>query len=128
MLRRSHPLSHFLIFLTIFPAFAQQAKAQATSAPVSAPAVQDESKTAVSDEAQTAALAKAAQNPIANLISFPLQNNTSFGIGQYNRTQNVLNIQPVIPLHLTKDWNLITRTILPVIWQPNDQTTQGWFG
>jgi len=81
-----------------------------------------------SDEDRTASLAKAAQNPIANLISFPLQNNTAFGIGPYERAQNVLNIQPVIPFHITEKWNLITRTILPVVWQPNDQPTQGWFG
>lgn len=78
-----------------------------------------------SDEDRTAALAKAAQNPIANLISFPLQNNTAFGIGPYERAQNVLNIQPVIPFHISEKWNLITRTILPVVWQPNDQPTQG---
>ena len=81
-----------------------------------------------SDEDRTAALAKAAQNPIANLISFPLQNNTAFGIGPYERAQNVLKIQPVIPFHISEKWNLITRTILPVVWQPNDQPTQGWFG
>jgi hypothetical protein len=40
----------------------------------------------------------------------------------------VLNIQPVIPFHVAKNWTLITRTILPVVWQPNDQPTQGWFG
>ena len=83
---------------------------------------------AESEESKTAALAKAAQNPVANLISFPLQNNTNFGIGPYERAQNVLNIQPVIPFHITENWNLITRTILPVVWQPNDQPTQGWFG
>src|SRR5277367_3520718 len=49
------------------------------------------------DEAKTAALAKAAQNPIADLISFPLQNNTSFGIGPYERAQNELLIEPVLP-------------------------------
>src|SRR5271157_5459392 len=81
-----------------------------------------------SEESKTAALAKAAQNPVANLISFPLQNNTAFGIGPYERAQNVLNIQPVIPFHISEKWNLITRTILPVVWQPNDQPTQGWFG
>ncbi|MGB7553787.1 MAG: neuromedin U [Candidatus Korobacteraceae bacterium] len=81
-----------------------------------------------SEESKTAALAKAAQNPVANLISFPLQNNTNFGIGPYERAQNVLNIQPVIPFHISEKWNLITRTILPVVWQPNDQPTQGWFG
>jgi hypothetical protein len=45
----------------------------------------------------TAALVKATQNPVANLISVPLQNNSNFGIGAYNRTGDVFNIQPVIP-------------------------------
>ena len=83
-----------------------------------------------SEEARTAALAKAAQNPVADMISFPMQNNTNFGIGPYGRDQDVLNFQPVIPLHLTKNWNLITRTILPVVWQPDasQPTGQGWYG
>jgi len=59
-----------------------------------------------------------AQNPIANLISLPFQNNTNFGVGQLDNTQNVLNIQPVIPISLNQDWNLITRSIMPVIYQP----------
>ena len=66
----------------------------------------------------TEALQKATQNPVANLISVPLQNNTNFGVGPHNGTQNVLNIQPVIPVHLTPNWNLINRVILPVAWQP----------
>ena len=67
---------------------------------------------------------------MADLISVPLQNNTNFGIGTYSRDQDVLNIQPVIPLHLTKNWNLITRTILPIVWQPDasQPTGQGWYG
>jgi len=64
-------------------------------------------------------LAKLAQNPIANLISVPFQNNTNFGYGPEDGTQNILNIQPVIPITLNKDWNLITRTIFPLIWQPD---------
>lgn len=63
----------------------------------------------------TEELAKAAQNPIANMMSFPFQNNTNFGIGPYNRTQNVLNIQPVLPFF---NGRLITRTIMPFISQP----------
>jgi len=65
------------------------------------------------------ALAQAVQNPVADLISLPLQNNTNFGFGPHDRTQNVLNIQPVIPISLGSDWNLITRTIMPVITQPD---------
>lgn len=64
-------------------------------------------------------LAKQAQNPIANLISLPLQNNTNFGIGPDDETQNILNIQPVWPFSINADWNLITRTILPVVSQPD---------
>jgi hypothetical protein len=64
------------------------------------------------------ALRNAAQNPVASLISVPVQENWNFGIGPANRTQNVLNIQPVIPISLSKDWNLITRWITPVIFQP----------
>ncbi len=63
-------------------------------------------------------LAKAAQNPIANMISVPLQNNVNTGIGPGDETQNILNIQPVYPISLGDNWNVITRTILPVISQP----------
>jgi hypothetical protein len=69
-------------------------------------------------EQDAAALAKAAQNPIADMISLPLQNNTNFDVGPLKQTQNVLNIQPVLPFTLNADWNLITRTIVPVISQP----------
>ena len=68
--------------------------------------------------ATTEELAKAAQNPIASLISLPLQNNTNFNFGPQEKTQNILNVQPVLPFELTDKWNLITRTILPLISQP----------
>jgi len=60
-------------------------------------------------------LAKLAQNPLANMMSFPLQNNTTFGIGDDDRTSNVLNFQPVLPFF---DGHLITRTIIPLVSQP----------
>ena len=63
-------------------------------------------------------LAQTAQNPVANVISLPFQNNTNFSFGPLEKTQNILNIQPVIPFSLGQNWNLITRTILPVISQP----------
>ena len=65
-----------------------------------------------------AALAQAAQNPIADMISVPFQSNTNFNVGPLNKTQEILNIQPVYPINLSSEWNLITRTILPVISQP----------
>ena len=64
-------------------------------------------------------LAEQAQNPVAKLISLPFQNNFGFGIGPNNVTQWVLNVQPVIPISLGPDWNLITRTITPIINQPS---------
>lgn len=70
------------------------------------------------EQAPTSDLESKIQNPIANLISLPFQNNTDFGIGPDNRTRNTLNIQPVIPLNLNENLNLITRTILPIISQP----------
>jgi hypothetical protein len=71
-------------------------------------------------EQDTEALARAAQNPVADMISIPFQDNIGFGYGPANKdTQNVLNIQPVIPLHVTEDWNVITRTILPIVSQPS---------
>ena len=70
-------------------------------------------------------LAKKTQNPVADLISVPFQNNTNFGLGPHNRAQNILNIQPVVPLNLTDDWNLITRTIVPILRQPDLAKTTG---
>jgi hypothetical protein len=77
----------------------------------------------------TEALAKATQNPVASLISVPFQNNTNFAIGPYDRTQNVLNVQPVIPAKISPHWMLISRIIQPIVWQPySSQTTGGEFG
>jgi hypothetical protein len=68
-------------------------------------------------------LAKKSQNPVADLISIPLQDRMDFGIGPNNRMQNVLNFQPVVPISLNSEWNVITRTILPIIKQPDLSTT-----
>ena len=63
-------------------------------------------------------LAKLTQNPVGNLISVPFQDNLTLNSGPLKLNQNVLNIQPVIPIHFSTDWNIITRTIIPVISQP----------
>jgi hypothetical protein len=70
-------------------------------------------------ENEAADLARAVQNPVANLISVPFQNNTNFDFGPRERTQNVLNIQPVVPFSLSDDWLMITRTIIPIVSQPS---------
>lgn len=46
----------------------------------------------------------------------PIQNNWDFGIGPANAMKYTANIQPVIPFSINDNWNLITRTILPVIY------------
>jgi hypothetical protein len=70
----------------------------------------------------TEALAKAVQNPVADIVSVPLQNNTNFrtGVGGEDAS-NTLNIQPVIPIGIGPV-NLITRTILPVVYLPQSLT------
>jgi hypothetical protein len=74
------------------------------------------SDTPSDEQADTAELAKKLQNPVADLITVPLQNNWDFGIGPADALRYTVNIQPVIPVSLTTDWNLIIRTILPVIY------------
>jgi hypothetical protein len=66
----------------------------------------------------TADLAKKLSNPIADLISIPFQFNYNDGIGPAgDGKQGYLNVQPVIPFTLNKDWNLISRTIVPIVDQ-----------
>jgi hypothetical protein len=63
-------------------------------------------------------IAKAAQNPVAAMISLPLQYNYDQNIGPLeDGHKSYINVQPVIPFSLNEDWNLISRTIVPVIWQ-----------
>ncbi len=64
-------------------------------------------------------LAKKLSNPIASLISVPFQNNSDYGIGELEGSRNTMNVQPVIPLSIGTDWNLITRVIAPFITQFN---------
>lgn len=62
-----------------------------------------------------AALAMKLNNPISDLISVPFQYNADYDIGPSGATKQTLNIQPVIPISISEDYNLIVRTILPVI-------------
>src|SRR5215472_19062026 len=67
-------------------------------------------------------LAEAAQNPVAAMYSLPVRNNIYGGVGpSHDATGNVLNIQPVIPITVG-DWNIISRTIAPLIYLPNLST------
>ena len=65
-----------------------------------------------------AELAKQLANPVASLISVPFQSNFDFNIGPADDGfRYTLNVQPVVPISLNNDWNLISRTILPMIYQ-----------
>jgi hypothetical protein len=65
-------------------------------------------------------LAKQLANPISNLISVPFQFNYDENIGPTEDGRRfVLNVQPVVPVSITKDWNMISRTIVPIIHQDN---------
>src|SRR5262249_44922765 len=88
--------------------------------PASAQAVETPRPVIGDDAAAESAtdLAKQIQNPVGDLISLPLQYNVNFGYGPHHAAQHVVNLQPVIPIHINADWNLITRTILPIVWNP----------
>jgi hypothetical protein len=73
---------------------------------------------AIADTEPGNSAAQLSQNPIANVISVPFQNNTNLNAGPGRDTLNVLNIQPVIPVSWSQNWNIITRTIIPVISSP----------
>jgi len=66
-----------------------------------------------------AELAKKLANPVSSLISVPFQINTDYGIGPLDGSRNVVNFQPVVPIVLSKNLNLITRMVLPIITQYN---------
>jgi len=71
---------------------------------------------------QVSDIAKQAQNPIARLISVPLENDFNPQTGVNKEDSYVLQMKPVVPLHLSKEWNLITRTIVPIIQIPHPAT------
>jgi hypothetical protein len=90
---------------------AMQAEAPASPPDTPAPAAHS--------EASAEDLAKKTQNPVADMISVPLQSNFNFKTGQNDDLQYILNVQPVIPIKISEEWNMITRTIVPLICQPS---------
>ena len=104
-------LSTFVGLYSVFAGVSAAVRAQTAEAP----------RLVIGDNVaaeSTTDLARQIQNPVGDLISFPLQYNVNCGYGPHGGTQHVLNLQPVIPIHVNDDWNLITRTILPVVWNP----------
>jgi hypothetical protein len=88
----------------------------ATLLPATQPSAAADEKAAADS---TEELAKKTQNPVADLISVPFQSNFNFNTGPRDKMVYVLNVQPVIPIELNEDWNLITRIITPIIDQPS---------
>ena len=104
------------------PLWAQDSQAGTTASSATAASTSD-------DAAAKGKLERDVQNPVSELINVPFQNNTNFDQGAYGRTANVLNIQPVIPINISDDWMIKSRTILPVSWQPYpDRISGGDFG
>ncbi len=121
-------LKNTVVFCFLMLAFTPVARSQDQSSTTSQPAASsaqtkakakpsgDEPEAGTAEAAE--ALQKATQNPVASLISVPVQDNTNFGVNPGYRNQNVLNIQPVIPIGISKDWNLLVRWIMPIVYQP----------
>ena len=78
-----------------------------------------------SEKGSDAAAKDAAENPVAAAISLPLQNNTFYGAGPYRRAENELLIEPVVPIRLSENWMVISRTIVPVVVVPRRSSTAG---
>jgi hypothetical protein len=96
-----------------------QAQAQQEAAPAGQTPAQGQPKAEVSE------LAKKIQNPVSDLISVPFQDNLDYDIGSFDRVRNTLNIQPVIPIRVSESWTLVTRTIIPIVYQPKTQQEEG---
>src|ERR1700749_4246227 len=103
-----------LILLTMILAMTHTVYGQS-----SAPAAPDAPQLSSTQQGLQEDLQKATQNPVASLISVPFQNNTDLNIGPFDRERNTLNIQPVVPLSLSENVNLIVRWITPVSFQPD---------
>lgn len=101
------------------PAVAQDAPADEPAVTASAPA------TAPTGESSGQGIADQLANPVASLISLPFQFNYDCCSGPAKAEKLTVNIQPVIPISVGHDWNLITRTILPVVTQGETIRGQG---
>jgi hypothetical protein len=110
------------IIVAAAPSFAQSSS-ETTESGTPSPAPSAAAVPAASEDKEKAL--HDAQNPIANTISVPFQNNTYFTAGPLHKTANVLIIEPVIPMKLNEDWNVIGRYITPIEYVPRVSPDQG---
>jgi hypothetical protein len=83
---------------------------------------------AVVREISETEIAKRSQNPLEDMVNVPVEENLQYGVGSYDRAQNVLKIEPRIPIHVLPSWNVITRTIIPFKYVPDTAMTGGSAG
>jgi hypothetical protein len=88
-----------------------------------------QTRTVHAQTTDVAGIAGAARNPIAAVVNLPLELSAGFNSGASGRALYATNFQPVIPITLSDQWNLITRTSLTLAWQPAMGTGEsGTFG
>jgi hypothetical protein len=73
---------------------------------------------APAEQQSSADLARELSNPVASLVSVPFQFNWEQGVGPDDQTRFLLNVQPVMPFQVSRDWNMIARVIMPFVSQP----------
>ena len=123
-----------LVALCALLASPAHAQSESTTDPPPTPASADAAASGSggagdAEKADVADLAKTLANPIGALISVPFQNNFDFGGGPAgDGFQFKLNLQPIVPITLNPDWLLISRTILPVVYQDNIVDTSSQSG
>ncbi len=120
--RRSVPVATAILLAAILAsmpvAWAGEGGAQGLP-PDAASEAQDEGPPKLESET-TKELAKAAQNPIADLVSIPIRNTINFNASAaHDKIQDLITLTPVIPLRVTENWNIIFRTIIPILYQPS---------
>ena len=102
---------HLILLFTAHIIISSSLFAQEVKEPPKAPP-------AGSAQAAMLALAKASQNPVADMNTVPIQFNWFTGGGLGNQTMSQTLIQPVLPFPLNKDFNIVSRTVVPVISLP----------
>jgi len=103
--------------IALIVCFAVQVFAEDTDKDKTKPITDKADKTTESSD-KASDLAKQSQNPVADMVSLPFQYNTYFNTGPKDKTQNVLLVQPVVPMTINDNWNFIARPIIPILEQP----------